>query len=374
MKIKNYKVLGKLPDPFLFDNGQRVSTKEQWQQRRKEIYKYAVELQYGKMPPEPEFLMAEPTTYLDWQVVSCTVTTGTGANPIIMHLTIMKPKGLGPFPAVIDGDLCFRYPYDRDFINTFTDNGIMLVLFNRTELAPDRREVGRRGQIYKTYPDGDFGAIAAWAWGYSRCVDAIEQLGIADKSCIAFTGHSRGAKAAALAGAVDERAAIVNPNSTCAGGCGCYRIHMSADTEDNCEVRSETLDDLIREYDFWMGPELAKYRNNEEKLPFDCHFLKALVAPRVFYDSQAISDIWANPIGSWQTSMAAQEVYSFLGVPDNLYWSFRKGYHEHKAEDVKRLVNIIKHYTEGIPLADDFFKIPFEKKELIFDWKSPATD
>ena len=38
-------------------------------------------------------------------------------------------------------------------------------------------------------------------------------------SCVTFTGHSRGGKTAALAGVLDERAAIVNPNETCAGSC-----------------------------------------------------------------------------------------------------------------------------------------------------------
>ena len=371
MKINNYEVLGQLPDPFLFDNGNRVVTREDWQKRRKEIYKTAVELQYGTIPPKPEFLIADANSYIDKEVVSCTIITGTKENPIRFGMKIFKPNGFGKFPAVVDGDLCFKYPYNEDYIKAFTDNGIMLALFDRTELAPDRKEVGRYGQMYDTYKAYDFGAVAAWAWGYSRCVDALIQLGLLDETCLTFTGHSRGAKTACLAGVLDERATIVNPNSTCAGSSGCYRIHMSADTEDNYEVRSETLDDLIREYDFWMGPHLKDYRNCEENLPFDCHYLKALIAPRVFYDSQAISDIWANPVGAWQTDMAAKEVYKFLGVENNIYWSFRPGYHYHKVEDVQRLVRLILHIKDNKPLGDDFFKLPFAEKELIFDWEAP---
>ena len=371
MNVITYDVLGKLPDPFLFDNGKRVVTKEDWQKRRQEIYKTAVELQYGKIPPDPEFLVADANTYLDKETVSCTIITGTREKPVRFGMKIFKPNGFGKFPAVVDGDLCFKYPYNEDFIKSFTNSGIMLVLFDRTELAPDRRELGRYGQLYDTYKEYDFGAIAAWAWGYSRCVDALEKFDIVDSGCITFTGHSRGAKTACLAGVIDERATIVNPNSTCAGSSGCYRIHMSADTEDNYEVRSETLDDLIREYDFWMGPDLKKYRNCEEKLPFDCHFLKSLIAPRVYYDSLAISDIWSNPIGAWQTDMAAKEVYKFLGAESNIYWSFRPGYHQHKVEDVKKLVRLILHIKDKEPLGDGFFNVPFEKPELIFDWRAP---
>ena len=45
IKITEYNILGKLPDPFLFDNGDRVASVSDWEKRRKEIYKTAVELQ-----------------------------------------------------------------------------------------------------------------------------------------------------------------------------------------------------------------------------------------------------------------------------------------------------------------------------------------
>ena len=36
-------------------------------------------------------------------------------------------------------------------------------------------------------------------------------------------------------------------------------------------------------------------------------------------DGEAASDIWGNPIGSWHTTMAAKEVFKFLGVKDIAY-------------------------------------------------------
>ena len=192
-------------------------------------------------------------------------------------------------------------------------------------------------------------------------------------SCITFTGHSRGGKTAALAGAVDERAAIVNPNATCAGACGCYRIHLKAIKENNTEGESEQLKHIIGQFPFWFGPELGNYKDNEAELPFDCHFLKALVAPRILFVSEAASDIWANPIGSWQTTMAASEVYKFLGAEENLYWYFRKGYHFHDIEDLQMLVNIIKHKTQNEPLSDKFFRTPFKQPELIYSWRCPEV-
>ena len=375
MRISSYEVLGKLPDVFMCDDGRRISDVSQWRRRRAEIVKTAVGLQFGSLIPDPEFLDVECNTDPGKAILCCTVKTGTRESPVTMQLTVMKPAGDGPFPIAVDGDLCFRYPYDPEFIHAFTDNGIALVLFNRTELAPDRESNYRSAsQLCRTYPGGSFGAIAAWAWGYSRCVDAMLKLGIADASSITFTGHSRGGKTAALAGALDERATIVNPNSTCAGACGCYRIHMSALKDDGREYRSETLDDLMRNFGFWMGPDLEWFRTKESDLPFDFHYLKALVAPRTLYISEAENDIWSNPVGSWQTTVAASEVYRFLGAPDNVYWSFRAGEHEHRVEDIRRLVSLILHKKDGSPLCGGFFSLPFEKKEPIFDWSAPEAE
>ncbi len=372
IKVTDYQVLGKLPDPFVMDDGTPITSPDQWADRRREMYKTAIELQYGPTPPEPDFLDVTLLSKTP-KVVVYSIVTGPYAHPVRFTMTLIKPRGDGPFPAVVDGDLCFQYPFTPNFGDTFVNNGIMLVLFNRTELAPDISAAGRNGQMYSAYPGVKFGALQAWAWGYSRCVDALEKIGLADMNCITFTGHSRGGKTAMLAGALDERAAIVNPNETCAGGCGCYRIHMEAEDENGKVGRSETLKDILRPFTFWFGEDLPQYADKEEELPFDSHFLKAMVAPRTLFISEAGSDIWANPIGSWQTTMAAKEVFKFLGAEDNVFWYFRRGFHFHKIQDIEMLVNVILHKKDGQPLHEDFFKTPFEEPELIFDWKAPET-
>ncbi len=377
IRITELDVLGELPDPFLTEDGQRICDREQWPLCRAEIYKSAVELQYDTQPPPPEFLTVHPICErlgVDFYMMSYRIITGTRKNPVMFTMyTFSPPNDEKNYPAVVDGDLCFRYIYDKEFIRTFTDAGLMLVMFARTELADDIRGTTRgRGPLHKTYPDYTFGALGAWAWGYSRCVDALEQLGVADMNCITFTGHSRGGKTAILAGALDERAAIVNPNATCAGGCSCYRLNIRAITEDGNEDESEQLEKFYRyNAGYWFGPDLEQYVGREQELPFDSHYLKAMIAPRVLFVSEAASDIHANPVGSWMTTMAAQEVYDFLEVPQNLYWYFRHGYHEHAIEDVQMLVNVILHHHRGTPLSDKFFRTPFKQPGLIFSWRNP---
>ena len=59
IKVTEYTLLEKLPDPFMKADGQRVKTAEEFEEHKKELYKSAVELQYGTMPPAPEFLEVE---------------------------------------------------------------------------------------------------------------------------------------------------------------------------------------------------------------------------------------------------------------------------------------------------------------------------
>ena len=373
INVTDYKVLGELPKLMTFDDGRAVLSKDDWHRRREEIYKTAIELQYGTMPPKPEFVEVE--VLYNQGPLSCKIYTGTREKPISFYMKVLFPQRKAEnCPVIVDGDMCFdRYLFESRFIKEATEEGVAWVLFDRTELAHDAKD-GRKGQLYETYPEYTFGALGAWAWGYSRCVDALEILfGEKDEpeidlKTVVFTGHSRGGKTAALAGALDERAAIVNPNQSGMCGCGCYRIRMSGYCEGVGKPdRSEVLSDDVTLFPYWTGPELAMYVDRETELPFDSHFLKALIAPRVFYTSDAAADIWANPIGAWMTNMAAKEAWELLGVPENLYWSYREGVHSHTPDDIKMLVGLIKHYRDAsIPIPEGFFATPFEPTEFIF--------
>lgn len=396
IKILEYNLKGKLPDPFVFENGERLTDPKDWKKRREEIYKSAVELQYGGKVPEPEVFNVCPT-YLNRKNPSTyRITAGTREKTVTFEMTVFKASQKEVLPTIISGDGCFGYAFEPGYIDTMLNSGINFVMFNRTNLFPDIARHNaeqvidgtqeqkmaqdittaydkgeKRGPLAEIYPNEKFGAISAWAWGYSRVVDALERLGFADMSCIAFTGHSRGGKTAMLAGALDERAAIVNPNAACAGGCSCYRLNIRALKEDGIsEAASEPISNILTTFPSWMGEGMRKYIDKEDELPFDSHYLKAMVAPRVLFVSEAASDIMANPVGSWQTTMGAREVYKFLGAKDNLLWYFRSGDHFHTVEDIKQLVNVIRNYKYGEPLNEKFFKTPFEDVDLAYDWKS----
>ena len=372
IKVTEYEVLDKLPDPFLKEDGTRVSSPEEFDEQKKRFYRSVVELQYGTMPPKPEFLEIEKINK-GRKSISYRITTGRKDFPVSFIMRVFVPKAEEKSPVVVNGDFGFDYAFEPGYLDTMLDAGIGIVYFDRTELVPDVKEAGRNAPLYNCYPEYTFGALGAWAWGYSRCIDAIEQLDLFDLDWIACTGHSRGGKTAMLAGILDERIKIVNPNETNAGSCSCYRIHMKAINEDGVEKKSETLANIIDRFHFWFGPGMADYTECEDKLPFDAHFTKAMIAPRVLLVGEAASDIWTNPIGTWMTTKAAEEVFKLYGKEENLHWYFRHGFHYHKVEDIEMLVSVIKYHKDGTPLKEGFSSTPFEEPELIFDWRCPKT-
>ena len=395
-KITKYELYSKLPNPFLFDDGTFVKTTDDWHKRRAELYEKTVNLQFGGMPPEPEFLEVEPLCYGSTEIFR--IKTGTLKKPIMFNMYLFRACSYSQnAPVVISGDMCFERMIDKELIQTITKNDINFVMFNRTELAPDissynledvengRNELGERiwselqngncgGQIRETYPDGNYSAVSAWAWGYSRCVDALEILGNVDLKMVVFTGHSRGAKTAALAGVVDERARIVNPNATCCGGNSGYRIYIEAEDENGNVKPCERIDNIFKLFPAWMGKGMKQYIGNEQNIPFDSHEFKAMIAPRILFVSEGAHDIWANPVGSYQTTIAAKEVYKFLGCEENLFWYFRPGGHDQKVEDLEQLINIINHIRKGEKINEKFFKKPFKDLDAAYDWETPQNN
>ena len=376
ISVKEFKVLGELPDPFVFDNGEKVKSKDDWVMRREEICKKVVEIQYGKKPPEPEFLDVELICkYKNGSMLTYRVKTGRRSSPIVFKMIVFRNKIENDLPAVINGDLCFGSVYSEEWIKSFTGQGCALVLFDRTDFAADLMKNEKQGQFYDCYPEADCGTIMAWAWGFSRCVDALEKLDIVRKDRISFSGHSRGGKAALLAAALDKRAFAVNSNGSGRGGSGCYRIQIKCVEENGIIGRDERTTDADRfGVRNWYGPEMDDYTGKEADLPFDQHYLKALVAPRILVETEAASDTWANTVGTWETAEAAKEVYKFLGSEKNIYLYFRKGAHAYTPEDVDAFISVLKNHTEGIPVREGSFRLPFEKKELIFKWKCPKVE
>jgi hypothetical protein len=322
---------------------------EAWPIRRKALLDLVVDLEYGGMPPEPESLRVEQLHRPGGsRLITCRIHINE-AFTFALQIYLPPAKPGEKFPVILTGDGCYRNCNDA-VIDDALSRGYAVAKFNRTEFAHDMYKPDRTDGIYGLYPNASFGALSAWAWGYSRAMDALETLEMVDTKKVAITGHSRGGKAVLLAGAVDERFAFVHPNCSGCGGAGCFRYR----TEPRDGKRgSEQLRDLLEVVAYWFGPKLPAFMDRDHELPFDQHFLKAAVAPRKLIETSARDDTWANPVGSYITYEAAREVYALLGVPDNIAYRIRQGGHAHTPADFEVLFT----FMEDIHAVTDGYAI-----------------
>jgi hypothetical protein len=92
---------------------------------------------------------------------------------------------------------------------------------------------------------------------------------------------------------------------------------------------------------FWFGDGFRAYRGRDGELPYDQHFLHALVAPRYLFVTEAREDVWANPPGSVAACHAARDVYDLIGARDRIGWSVREGGHAQTHDDFTRLLDFM---------------------------------
>jgi hypothetical protein len=227
--------------------------------------------------------------------------------------------------------------------------------------VPDK--IKRSGGLYDVYPDHKFGALAAWAWGYHRCVDFLHELSFIDTERIAVTGHSRGGKTTLLAGATDKRITLINDNASGTGGGALFRYVGDG---------GETLN-IINSFPSWFNEDLSSFLGRENDMPFDQHCLLAAIAPRPLLLTYALDDRWSNPEGMVQCTWAAGEVYLFLEVTDNLAFHLREGTHSHAPEDWDVLLDFINWKWLGKEPMVAYNFHPYGHLNPAFSWKAPHS-
>jgi hypothetical protein len=354
-----------LPNPFIMNDGTPVKTEADWAKRREQIKAMMLYYQYGQMPPAPKNISAEELssqTVYDGAATKKHILLSMGPDKRIkVNVGMIIPKGKGPFPVILRNDSAiFNVPIADEVVK----RGYIVADYARTDLDPDENNVV--GPAQAAYPDYDWATLAVWAWGGMRVIDYLMTLEPVNKDKIAFTGHSRGGKTALLAGAFDERIALVAPNGSGCGGAGCYRFEGE---------KSESLERITApdRFSYWFVPRFRDFAGKETRLPFDQHFLKVLVAPRSLVSVDALGDLWANPYGTQQSHRGAQPVFEFLGAGDKLGIYFRTGGHAQNEDDWRTLADFADKIFFGKTPASGkrFDQLPFPDAPKPFSWIVP---
>lgn len=361
------------PDALVMLDGTAVKTAQQWRtQRRPELIRLFEHYMYGAVPaaaakPQITATLESEHTVLDGKAKMKQVAIRYGPSPDkqqqidLLLFTPTKVKGAPVFVGLSFGGnhtvfndpriklsqawMPSRYPGVKDNrateasrgtndswqIEMAIDRGYAVATAYHGDIDPDNKDDWSNGVHALYYKPGqtqpgphEWGTIAAWAWGLSRMADYLVTDDDVDGGRMIVIGHSRNGKTALLAGALDERFAIVIPSQAGCGGTAPSRSSVG-----------ESVERINTSFPHWFNDTFPQFNQATDKLPFDQHCLMALVAPRPLLLTNATGDQWANPTGQFQMLKLAEPVYRLLGVegcgadempPENQLVNTRLGY------------------------------------------------
>ncbi|WP_114579274.1 acetylxylan esterase [Saliphagus sp. LR7] len=328
-----------LPDPLKMFDGTPIETPGDWNERRrpelKQLFEHYV---YGYRPPAPEIETTVERTeeVLDGQAILTEIDivfTEVPAAPS-PRLALFTPSDVdAPVPTVLALNSSGNHTTVGDDRVTLTettrqrggtpdergnraDSWCVPYLLSRgygfatahcEAFSTDEDRTGGVHPHIETpgIPEGRWGTLAAWAWGLERCVTVLESEEHVDGTGICLSGHSRRGKAALLAAAFDERAAIAIPQKSGTGGTALSRGNDQ-----------ETISRINQSFPHWFNGRFPAFSGRTERLPVDQHLLIALVAPRPVIDLEGMRDHWANFGRARDAIRAAAPAYDLLeGAP-----------------------------------------------------------
>ncbi|MBA4189576.1 MAG: acetylxylan esterase [Planctomycetaceae bacterium] len=334
-----------MPSPVVMLDGTKVTTKADWEAKRrpqlKELFQHYM---YGKYPAKPEKVTGK-VLFEDAKAFGgkgtlreVEITFGPPEWPKI-YLLIATPNGKTPAACFVgpnfQGNHCLvadervRITPEWCYPNTpgvkankasaegrgkvldvwpfeqALDKGYAVATFYSGDIQPDRPNVieGMRKALGftegKNNPD-DTATVMSWAWGVHRAVDYLVTDPSVDPKRIAVVGHSRLGKTALLAGAFDDRIALVIPHQSGCGGAGPSRLKTD---------KAESVARITKAFPHWFCGNFTAFGPDTSKLPFDQNDLVAICAPRPVLMTNAEEDLWANPSGQFEVLKAAAPAY-----------------------------------------------------------------
>jgi len=400
-----------MPDVLTMNNGQKVKTAAQWKQRREEMKQILEYYAVGQAPPPPGNVKGREVssqTLLDGKAKYRLVHLTFGPKESLsLDIGIFTPATGGPFPALISpsgtppgatplprlpqgpnqgrgedvlllvgpapnagtegaskGGRGFGGPRTAEEMaasNPALAHGFAFVTFNNNDCGEDttlRNADGswayRTTRFYPAYPNYDWGLLRGWAWGVSRIVDYLETDPAIDRTKLMVTGVSRTGKSALVAGAFDERLALVAPVASSGGGTPAFRFSGVG------RGGKEGLTEMVRKYPNWFSPHLHEFWGQPEKLPFDLHWFMALAAPRAFIALEGSHDQNVVINGVRQSFLAAQPAFRLFGGVDRLGVSWADRPHGMVQGDWDALLAFADKWLLGKTVSRKFDEFPPE--------------
>lgn len=344
--LEELPVIETLPDPLAFADGKgRVRRFSQWERRRAELLEQFQHYEVGYKPQTPRECISARMAG-DTLIADITV----GGETLTIHSLIRYPEGDGPFPAIIGiGMGAGSLPP-----KVFEERNIAMISFPFWEVMSHTQKRGSE-PLNRLYPDQlEMGNYAAWPWGVSRLIDALEIVGEEsriDLKHLAISGCSFAGKMALWSGAMDERIALTIAQEPGGGGAAAWRV-------------SETLGhvETLGNTNFaWFKESMRAFSGeNTARLPMDHHALCALVAPRALLVFGNPDYEWLADESGYVSCVAARKVWEAFGIEDRMGYSFQDG-HMHcmlPAEQMPELEAFVDRFLLGKDVDTHVTKAP----------------
>lgn len=340
-----------MPNPTVMLDGTKIATQKDWEaKRRPELKELFQHYMYGKYPAKPGKVTAK-VLFEDAKAFGgkgtlreIEITFGPPEWPKV-YLLLAVPTGKTPAPCYLgpnfQGNHClvadervritpdWCYPGTPGVKNNkasaegrgkvldvwpfeqILDRGYAVATFYVGDIQPDRPAVREGMRATIPSPRGEGGAedetatVMWWAWGVHRVVDYIVANKEIDAKRLAVVGHSRLGKTALLAGALDDRLAVVIPHQSGCGGAGPSRSRND---------KAESVKRINISFPHWFSTSFKAFNDDTAKLPFDQNCLVAICGPRPVLLTNAEDDQWANPSGQFDVLQAAAPAYELYDL------------------------------------------------------------
>lgn len=348
-----------LPDVLTLASGQPVQSWEEWrQQRRPELIQLIQQCEYGFLPPPPPQIFArllhEDAHAYGGVARLREMEISWGAPGFAFHLLLVTPAISGPVPVFLgmnfsgnhgltpdpevgpppgwkfkgfsEADASQRLEATRGQsastwdIEATVRAGFGVATLYLSDIIPDNSHAFERLAEFRAatgapdVPGAQCATIGAWAWVLMRVVDFLVTDETVDASALIAVGHSRLGKTALLAGALDERIAIVIPSQSGCGGAAPARAGGGRDWGGvPGGAEAEGVEQINQGFPYWFCANFKSFGNQPERLPFEQDALLALCAPRPLLVSNGSEDSWANPAGQFVLLESAARVYELAG-------------------------------------------------------------
>ena len=296
-------VIRSLPDAL-----EGVKDFSDWERRRNEIGSL---IQHYGIGTKPTVKPNQVKARMDGDTLIVDVTVGKETLTLKSHLQY-PTTGQPPYALMIGTDMI---AIPRQLMQ---GRPIATTTFQSAQVN-DYKQFGqhhdRGGHHFdRLYPElQQNGAYIEWAWGMSRLIDGLQQLGAEktkiDTRRIGVTGCSYAGKMALYCGAFDERIALVIAQEPGGGGAAAWRASYES---------TENVESLDKTDYHWFLESQKEYFGGENvyRLPYDQHELCAMVCPRALL-------LLGNPDYTWlaDPSMrvsadAAVKVWERFGIAD----------------------------------------------------------